>query len=388
MPQIVEFFFWTGVTILTYTYFGYFLLVLFLSGTKKRPLQQDSSSSDLPAVTVLIAAFNEERYITQKIENTLSLDYPSDLLQVLVVTDGSTDNTVNLVTKFPQIRRYHEPERKGKIHAVNRVMPFVTTPVTIFTDANAMLNSASIKKIVRHYADPNVGGVAGEKRIASKSADDASGSGEGLYWTYESVLKKADSKLSSVIGAAGELFSIRTELYETPPADTLIEDFFLSMKIVSKGYRFVYEPDAYALESASATIRDEWKRKVRISAGGLQAIGRLKYLLNPIRFGVISFQFISHRVLRWTLAPLSLVIVFVTNLALYNTSLLFKVSFLLQCAFYTIAIAGHFFRNKKIPLKGFFVPYYFSMMNFSVFAGFIRLIRGKQSVVWEKAERA
>jgi cellulose synthase/poly-beta-1,6-N-acetylglucosamine synthase-like glycosyltransferase len=251
------------------------------------------------------------------------------------------------------------------------------------------LNGPAIKNIVRHYQDEKVGGVAGEKKIYKNAEDDASGSGEGLYWKYESFLKQKDAIVYSIVGAAGELFSIRTALYKEPEENIIIEDFFLSMSICAEGYRFMYEPDAYALETASASVDEEWKRKVRICAGGFQAMAKLKHLLNPFRYGILTFQYISHRVLRWTLAPIFLPLVFLTNIWLAFTGPWFYALFLAsQVLFYLLALAGYIFRNKKIGMKGFFVPYYFVVMNLSVYAGFIRYMKGQQSVVWEKARRA
>jgi len=388
MTNFTSVLFWTSLALILYTYLFYFLIIVLASRITRKKTKNPDSISDWPEVTLVIAAYNEERFITEKINNSLSLDYPLDRLNVVVVTDGSTDNTPSLVKKFDTVKLFHEPARKGKIHAVDRIMKHIQSPIVIFTDANTTLNDQVIKNIVRHYADESVGGVAGEKRVTSKDADNASGAGEGLYWKYESRLKKADSDLYTVVGAAGELFSIRTELYQSPPPDTIIEDFYLSMKIVAKGFRFVYEPDAYAMEGPSATTEDEWKRKVRISAGGLQAIARLASLLNPFKFGVVTFQYVSHRVLRWTVAPIALIIVLLTNALLINASDFYFITFILQCAFYLVALIGHLLRNKKIPIKGFFVPYYFTLMNLSVFSGLLRLLKGKQSVVWEKAERA
>jgi len=388
MTNFTSVLFWTSLALILYTYLFYFLIIVLASRiTRKKPKNPDSIT-DWPEVTLVIAAYNEERFITEKINNSLSLDYPLDRLNVVVVTDGSTDNTPSLVKKFDTVKLFHEPARKGKIHAVDRIMKHIQSPIVIFTDANTTLNDQVIKNIVRHYADESVGGVAGEKRVTSKDADNASGAGEGLYWKYESRLKKADSDLYTVVGAAGELFSIRTELYQSPPPDTIIEDFYLSMKIVAKGFRFVYEPDAYAMEGPSATTEDQRQRNVRISAGGLQAIARLASLLNPFKFGVVTFQYVSHRVLRWTVAPIALIIVLLTNALLINASDFYFITFILQCAFYLVALIGHLLRNKKIPIKGFFVPYYFTLMNLSVFSGLLRLLKGKQSVVWEKAERA
>lgn len=388
MTNFASVLFWTSLALILYTYIFYFILVVLASRiTRKKPKNPDSIT-DWPSVTLVIAAYNEERFITEKLRNSLTLDYPVDKLTILVVTDGSTDSTPTLVQEFDTVLLFHEPERRGKIHAVDRIMKHINSPIVIFTDANTELNNQAIKNIVRHYEDATVGGVAGEKRVMSKTVDNASGAGEGLYWKYESRLKQADSDLYTVVGAAGELFSIRTALYDSPPPDTLIEDFYLSMKIVAKGFRFVYEPDAYAMEGPSATTEDEWKRKVRISAGGLQAISRLTPLLNPFRYGLITFQYVSHRVLRWSLTPVALVMVFIANAILVRGAVFFQITFMLQSAFYLLAIAGYLLRNKKIPIKGFFVPYYFTMMNVSVFAGLLRLMKGKQTVIWEKAERA
>ena len=377
------------MALVLYTYVGYgFIIYIFSAFKGKQKTPENQRDTDLPEVTLMIAAYNEERFIASKIKNSLSLDYPAQKLNVWIVADGSTDQTMSIAQNFPTVKTFHLPERKGKIHAVNRVMKSVNTPIVIFSDANTTLNPTALKNIARHFQDKKVGGVAGEKRIAVNKEDNASGAGEGLYWKYESTLKTLDSNLTTAIGAAGELFAVRTELYDETAPDSIIEDFVTSMKIVAKGYRFVYEPEAYAMETASASINDEWKRKVRISAGGLQAISRLPELLNPFRYGLISWQYVSHRVLRWTLTPLALPLLIVSNIILYNQSAFFKLCLFGQLLFYGIAIMGHFLRDKKISIKGFFVPYYFSMMNLSVFAGIGRLLRKEQSVIWEKSERA
>jgi biofilm PGA synthesis N-glycosyltransferase PgaC len=379
--------FWFGVFIVSYTYIGYGIVIWILSKIYKRPRRQPDGP--LPDVTLLIAAYNEEDFIRQKIENTLNLDYPKDKLKLFFVTDGSSDSTADIVRGYPQITHFHESQRRGKIHAVNRVMRFVTTPIVIFCDANTFLNHGAIRNIVRHYADPQVGGVAGEKRIFKKAEDNASGAGEGIYWKYESFLKKKDSDVYSVVGAAGELFSLRTNLFQEPAENMIIEDFYLSMSVAARGYRFIYEPDAFATETASASVDEEWKRKVRICAGAFQAMGKLGHLLNPFRFGILSFQYISHRVLRWTLAPLFLPLILLASLALaLGGSLFFATAVIAQLAFYGLALVGYRYRNTNISIKGFFVPYYFCVMNLSVFAGFVRHMRGRQSVVWDKARRA
>jgi poly-beta-1,6-N-acetyl-D-glucosamine synthase len=381
--------FWIGVAVIFYTYIGYGIVIFALSKLKRRRSTPHLADKDLPAVTLVIAAYNEEEFIESKIKDTLQLDYPKDKLSLLFVTDGSSDRTPDIIRRYNEIKLFHEPERKGKIHAVNRVMKYVETPIVVFCDANTFLNSQCIRNIVRHYADDKVGGVAGEKRIFKKAEDNASGAGEGLYWKYESFLKKKDAEVYSVVGAAGELFSVRTALYEPPAENMIIEDFYLSLRITEKGYRFMYEPDAIATETASASVKEEWKRKVRICAGGFQAMRLLKSLLNPFKHGILSFQYFSHRVLRWTLAPFFLPIVFVSNLALALTGHWFYLlAFVGQIVFYALAYLGYINRDKKISIKGFFVPYYFCVMNFSVYAGFRKYVRGQQSVIWEKAQRA
>jgi poly-beta-1,6-N-acetyl-D-glucosamine synthase len=265
-------------------------------------------------------------------------------------------------------------------------MPFVKTPIVIFTDANTDLNKDAIRNIVRHYSNPSVGAVAGEKRVLMSG--EASGAGEGFYWKYESLLKKWDSELYSVVGAAGELFSIRTELFMPVEKDTLIEDFVMTLRIAQKGFKVIYEPDAYAVEGHSADVKEELKRKIRISAGGLQAIWRLRDLFNPFKYGILTFQYVSHRVLRWTLAPIALPIIFIINIYLAKTSTFYTFTFGCQMIFYTLSALGWACEQFKLKIKMFYIPYYFCIMNYSVYRGFIRLVKGSQSVVWDKAKRA
>jgi poly-beta-1,6-N-acetyl-D-glucosamine synthase len=394
--------FWALLFIVFYSYVGYGILLGLLVKLKKAstPPHSTVSDSDLPEVTFMVAAYNEERWIEDKIRNSLALDYPKNKIHFVFVTDGSTDSTPDKVINFPntegyKIELFHQPERRGKIAAVERVMPFVHTPIVVFTDANTDLNPEAVWKMVRHYADPTVGAIAGEKRVEMSSV--ASGAGEGIYWKYESLLKKWDSQLYSAVGAAGELFSVRTDLYEPVEKDTLIEDFVMTMRIAKRGFRIVYESEAYAVEGHSANVKEELKRKIRISAGGLQAVWRLRSLLNPFKFGVLSFQYWSHRVLRWTLAPLALPLILLFNWLILrghqngigdSGMTKYNVLFWAQIVFYAAAILGWLFEQMKLKVKAFYVPYYFCMMNYSVYRGLGRLIAGSQSVVWEKSKRA
>ena len=385
--------FWISIIILFYTYIGYGIIIS-VAATIKRKLTKPELSNSVyePEVTILIAAFNEKDYIKQKTQNTFNLDYPAHKLKQVWVTDGSNDESNLLLQNIAGVSVLHQPERKGKVAAINRAMPYVETPIVIFSDANTILNRNAVKNIVKHFRDKKVGCVAGEKRIVSKKADNASGAGEGLYWKYESQLKKWDSQLNSAIGAAGELFAIRTELYENVEENILLDDFIISLRIACKNYKIVYESDAYAIENASLNVKEELKRKIRISAGGIQSIIIMKQLWNFMKHPILSFQFISHRAMRWTIAPLLLPIVFLINMALvsqyFHQINTYSVILILQTLFYLIALCGWLLSLKSIKVKLIYIPYYFFIMNYSVYAGFIRLVSKNQNVLWAKVQRA
>jgi len=345
-----------------------------------------------PEVTLFIAAYNEKDFVAEKIKNSRELEYPANKLHMVWITDGSDDGTPEELFKYEGIEVHHLAQRNGKIGAMNRGMQFVRTPIVIFCDANTMLGRESVRRIVKLFSDPKVGCVSGEKRIAGKDKDAAAGAGEGLYWKYESILKKWDAELYSVVGAAGELFGIRTELYQKVEKDTLLDDFIISLRAAQKGYTIQYDPEAYAIETASANVKEELKRKIRISAGGIQSVIRLGSLLNIFKYGTLSFQYISHRVLRWTLAPLSLLLLIPSGivLAIREGILkfgLYSILFWLQLLFYLCAILGWYLENKSIRVKLLFVPYYFFIMNLSVFLGLKRYLKGSQSVNWVRAKR-
>ena len=379
---------WLFAFIIFYAYLGYGIVLGLLVKIRNKS-EFPYSDNYTPSVTHVIAAYNEADLLEDKIENSLSLDYPRDKYKLLIVTDGSNDASPEIAAAHPLVEAYHEDKRSGKIAAVNRVMPYVDTDLVMFSDANTFLNKEAVRNLLCHFEDESVGVVAGEKRVMSEEKDGAAASGEGIYWKYESQLKKWDSKLYSVVGAAGELFAVRTELYKPVDTSIIIEDFYISLKIAMNGKVTRYAPDAYAMEKGSASVGEELKRKIRIAAGGIQAIVLLAPLLNIFRYGILSFQYISHRVLRWTLAPVGLLVVFFSSLYLGLQGNIFYMGlFWAQVAFYILALLGWFLQNRNIRLKLLFVPYYFSMMNYAVFMGFLRYIRGKQSAVWEKAKRA
>jgi len=391
--QNLKVFFWLSFLIVFYSYLGYGLLLFFLVSVKrlfKKETNRNSSENYFePDITLIVSAFNEEGFIEKKIENTFQLSYPPEKLKIIFITDGSTDRTPEIISRFPQIQLLHEPPRRGKVAAMNRAMKFVSTPFVIFSDANTLLNTECIAAIAKHYADPIVGGVAGEKKVITGSDAKAAGAGEGLYWKYESFLKKLDSEFYSVVGAAGELFSLRTDLFEQAAENIIIEDFVLSLKICMKGYIIRYEPGSFAIEDSSLSMKEEEKRKIRICAGAFQAMVILKDLFNIFKYPSLSFQFISHRILRWTLCPLCLMSLLITNvlIVILNGGLIYQASLILQILFYSCALLGWFYANKNIRIKSLYIPYYFFFMNVSVFIGFKRFVTKKQTVLWEKAAR-
>jgi biofilm PGA synthesis N-glycosyltransferase PgaC len=403
--QFWEFIFIISCGIVFYNYGGYAILAAALNSfTRKIPIPPGSPA--LPGVSFIVAAFNEESLIREKILNSLEQDYPADRIELIFITDGSSDKTPDIVAGYSKtniasasidsaskasIRLLHEPQRRGKSAAVNRAVLEAKNEILIFSDANTSLNRDAVRNIARHYADPRTGGVAGEKKVLTDTANaDGSGAGEGMYWKYESKLKKIDSDFYSVVGAAGELFSLRKELYEPLPDNIILDDFVLSLKAAQKGFRIVYDPEAYAMELPSFSLKDEQKRKIRISAGGFQAILLLRSLFKFWRHPRLSFLSISHRVLRWTLSPLCLILAFISNLILcfYSDNQIFKIAFTLQLLFYGMAVLSRVpaIANHKLG-KIFKIPYYFAFMNVSVILGFFRFLKGSQSAVWEKARR-
>ena len=385
--------FWLSLFIVFYAFAGYGILLWILVKLKRtfkgKPIIPATDAAALPSCSLVIAAYNEEDFIMEKIRNTLQLQYPEGKLELIFVTDGSSDRTPELVAAYPQIRLLHSPERRGKIAAVHRAMDTVTTEVVVFTDANTYLNPDALLNICRHYADAQVGAVAGEKRVQVEDTADAT-AGEGFYWKYESKLKAWDSELHSVVGAEGELFSIRKSLYQPVSPNAILDDFMISLLVAQQGYRVVYEPEAYASETSSANVKEELKRKIRIAAGGLQSIIWLKSLLNPFAQPLLSFQYISHRVLRWTVVPFLMILALVLGAAMVlqgGASLIYQVLLAAQVVFYAAALAGWLLERKEIKVKALFIPYYFCMMNYAVIRGIFRYLAGSQSAAWDKAKR-
>lgn len=373
-----------SLLVIGYAYAGYGVLIWLISrfvGPASR------LSDELPSVSVVIAAYNEAPVIGARIENVLALDYPPDRLELVVVTDGCTDGTEELVLAFAardsRVRLLSRSERSGKVNALNAAIPMARGAVIVGSDANCFFRPDCLRKLVRHFGDPKVAMVAGEKRI--HQGEGTVSLGEGLYWRYESWLKTLDSRVSTALGATGEVFAMRKACFEPLPTDAIIEDFMLSMRLVQAGHRVVYDPAAIATEDASASIAEEFKRKVRIIAGGWQAVVRLWPLLLPTH-GLVWFQYVSHRVLRWVLVPALLPLALGANMVLAMHG---RHGWLLalQLLFYAAALTGYVLQRRGIRWKVFYVPFYFAFLNVAALVGAYRYLARRQPVTWEKSRR-
>jgi cellulose synthase/poly-beta-1,6-N-acetylglucosamine synthase-like glycosyltransferase len=386
----LEYIFWILIISIAYSYLGYlivlWLLSLFIS---KKSVNKQINLKNAPEVTLFVAAYNEEDIVKDKIANTQTLNYPKDKLKLLWITDGSTDKTNEILANYPEVEILFEEARNGKVGAINRGMKHVKTPIVVFCDANSMLSANAIQEIVSYFADEGVGCVAGAKNIFELKQLNEVSTGERWYWKYENKLKTLESKVNSTVGAAGELFAIRNELFKPIPADTILDDFVISTDIVLNGFKLKYAKKATAFENASASYADEGKRKTRIAAGCMQTLFRYHALLNPFKTGFFSFQYFSHKVLRWIIVPIAIFATPILALFLvyhfqyknifYNT---LSVLFLFSILLFGISIL---LPKKKLSIL--IVIEYLYFMNFSIIRGYFKFIRGKQSVNWDKAKR-
>ena len=386
--------FWLCLAIVFYTYIGYGLLLYILVRLKRllglsRPEPVLPDDDQLPDVTLMICAYNEEDIVHEKMANIRQLDYPKEKFCVMWVTDGSSDGSNDLLRQYPEVTLVYSPERRGKAAAMQHGLKENKAGIVVFTDANTMLNANAIREIVRQFMKPDVSCVSGEKRVAARIDGQVAAEGEGLYWKYESTLKRWDSELYSAMGAAGELFAVRMADYREAPSNALLDDFMMSMLIVKDGHRIAYTSEAYAMEYGSADMHEESKRKRRIAAGGLQSIWWLRQLMNPLRYPVVSFLFVSHRVLRWSITPFAMLTLIPLNLALIvlGGGTVYTVIGVLQLLFYTATLVGWWQARSGRKSKLFYVPYYFMFMNVNVFRGIGYLRTHRFSGTWEKARR-
>jgi cellulose synthase/poly-beta-1,6-N-acetylglucosamine synthase-like glycosyltransferase len=366
-----------------YHYVGYPLAVMVLAKLRGKT-QLAPNPSTWPSVSLVIAAFNEEKVIADKIRNSLSLRYPQDKYEIIVVADGSNDSTAQIVNSFTdsRVRGMHDPQRRGKSHALNRAVAASKADIIVLSDANNMYSEDAIELLVRRLADENVGGVTGVKKVVQDISRAAS-TGDGLYWKYESKIKEAESVLGGTVTGDGEIFALRRELYSPIPQGVVNDDMYLTLQLVAKGKRVAYEPRATAVEEGSITIGEDVNVKIRMIAGGYQGVKHDADIV--FGSGWFTLKFISHKILRW-LMPLFLIGLLVTNWFVLD-QLFFRLIFVGQVILYVSALLGWLLQKARGHASVLYVPFYFVVMNIAAFAGLIRFFKGRQSALWVKAQR-
>jgi cellulose synthase/poly-beta-1,6-N-acetylglucosamine synthase-like glycosyltransferase len=375
--------FWAAWAVVAYTYIVFPLVLALLArvfGKHPQTAKDERSDRELPRVAMVVAAFNEQVVIEQKLQNTWELDYPSYRFEMVVGSDGSTDETNAILSSCddPRLRRNLFSERRGKISVLNSLLSKVDADIVVMSDANTMFAPDSIRKLVSHFQDPRVGCVSGKVVLEQ----DGGISGEGIYWRYEGWIKKNESRMGFLIGCNGGIFAIRRDLYETLPASTVIEDFVLSMRILERGYEIRFDPTARGTEPPCASSKAEMVRKIRIGAGGFQALALTRAVLSP-RYGMRSFAFWGHKVLRW-FVPLFMLAALAINLPIAGERL-YAALLALQAFGIGVGIWTTNIRPGIVPPKWARPLSYFYVMNFALLRGFFRFISGTQRVTWERA---
>ncbi len=376
--------FWILLLLVFYSYIGY-AFIIYLVSLFKRKRSKKIYLEELPEITLVIASYNEEKILTAKMDNIQQLNYPAQKLFIIVVTDGSIDNSNAILRSYKKVQVIYEPMRKGKTAALNRAMHFVKTPIVVFNDANALLNSESIFCLVQHFSNEKVGAVAGEKKVMDITG---LGTAEGWYWKYESFMKKLDASFYSVINAAGELFAMRTHLYNQLNEQVILDDFILSMSICLRGYKIAYEPNAYAIEMPGISLKEEQQRKIRIATGAFQSLKIIpfKKMLND---PVLLFQFFSRRWLRWVVCPPAIIAILFINIVLsfIHANVLYDYLLFVQLIFYMAAAIGWQLMQRNHAYVLTTIPFYFLFMNFCILQGAYIFLLNKQTVLWPKAAR-
>lgn len=375
MPIIIFWIFWLSFGLLIYGYFGYPLLLVILGKYFKKSINKEDI---YPYVSMIIAAYNEEKNIRKKLENTLELNYPKTRLEIIVGSDASSDRTDTIVEEFEKkgVLLYRQRLREGKTAVQNKCVRRARGDIIIFSDATTIYEKDIIKKIVRNFADPEVGAVGAELKYVTENSTSIS-KGNGLYWRYEKFLKKKESDISSLIGVSGCCYAVRKKLYE-PINPDLQSDFIIAQQIHKNGKRVVYEQEAICYENTNTETRDEFKMRVRVIIRSLYVLRHMKKLLNPSKYGIYAIQLISHVVLRY-LAPVFLILLFFVNILLFYRDLLYQILFFSQLLFYISATLGWFTRRGETI---FYIPYYFCAANSAALVAIIKFLQKEKNVVW------
>lgn len=373
----------TGVVI--YVYIGYPLLLWLLTRFMRRPIRYAEIE---PKLSLIIAAYNEMRFIAEKLDNSLALDYPADKLQIIVVTDGSSDETASIARQYEDrgVVVLHTVERAGKSAAINRGMGFATGDILIFSDANAFYEPNALRMLVRNFADPDVGMVSGSKTVRKGNSQIAES--EGAYWKYESFIKKSESRLHSSMGVVGEMLALRRDLYTPIPVHIAVDDAYLAMLILRRGLRVIYEPAAVSWETPAFSIREEATRRRRINAGRHYLLFHPRELW-PLQSPGLLFMLFSHKFSRLML-PFFMIGAFLANallLLMPGVSPFFWLSFLGQCLVYGLAWVGMLAEKRQMKLRLPRLLYYIVSSNIAGLRGFFHYFSGADIGVWERVRR-
>jgi len=371
---------WGSVLLIAYIYVGYPAL-LYLIGRIRKPYIPPEHLVSHPSVALIISAFNEEQVIRQKIRNSLALDYNPELFSLIVVSDGSTDETPAIVREFENqgVQLYHSVVRKGKSAALNEVVRQLDHDIIVFTDANSVFSPDAVQMLCRNFEEPTVGCVVGRLRYIEDGAS-CVGKGEGMYWRYESKISRLESALKSVLVANGSIFAIRRSLYrDVHPA--VPNDFQTPIDIAAEGHGVVYECEALAEERTTSHWLEEFRRKVRIILRGLTGFSTLRHQLRGMR----RWQLWSHKLLRW-MVGLMLLTAFISNSVLAASSTFYTITMAVQVLFYLVAMLGWWLKNSHTPRRFFYLPFYFTMVNAAAMVGLLKFLAGQRQSVWEKAE--
>lgn len=372
--------FWLSLFAIVWAYFGYFVLLLVLSLFRPQKINKQDWSPD---VSLVITAYNEEKRIRQKIDNTLALSYPKEKLEVIIVSDGCTDSTEQIVKSYQDqgVELLAIPTRHGKHYGQGRGVQIAKSDIIILTDATTFLQGDAVEKIVRNFSDPEVGCVSGVDQLRSA---DSSASGEGMYVRYEMKLRSLESKVGSLVGVSGCFFAVRKELC-TNWIDDLSSDFYLPSIAQMKGFRTVLEAEAIGYYEVMKSARQEFNRKVRTVVHGLEVLFKFSKVLNPFKYGMYSFQMLSHKLIRW-LVPISLVFLLILNVVLFDMAILYQVFLIAQLGFYILALSGLAIRKLQDSTL-FRVPSFFVLVNLSILMAWYKYLARQDYVLWESTRR-
>jgi cellulose synthase/poly-beta-1,6-N-acetylglucosamine synthase-like glycosyltransferase len=378
MAPIADLIFFFSLFMILYVYLGYPLTAFFISLLTHRKVRKDRYE---PYVTILIAAYNEESVIEQTLKNKLALDYPGEKLEIIIISDGSTDRTDAIVKGYEKAgaRLIRQEPRAGKTSGLNRAAPLAAGEVLIFSDANSQYDKNAIRKLIENFNDPGVGYVTG-KMIYTNPDGSTVGDGCSAYMKYENFLRKIETMLGSVVGVDGGIDAVRKELYRPMNPDQL-PDFVLPLKVVEQGYRAVFEPEAILKEPSLKTAQDEYKMRVRVSLRALWALWDMRSLLTCSPSCLFSWQLWSHKILRY-LSFIFLIAAFLSNLFLLNENVFYKTVFLAQCFAYIAGIFSPLLEKKGFKLKILYLINYFILLNLASAHAFVKFLMGQKMVTW------